>query len=192
MINFDLTPRRCSYDEIAAWPDEARRELDDGTLILLYAPGLCPVVAHSRCVSDLMSALQIWREDKRFPRRHGEIVLLVDWQLDEWNSVAPDLSFYRDKLAVRADGQCLISAPDLTIEVWDGRTDINDTVRKPALYARQGVPEFWLINPQLQTVLVHQNPTADGYTMRYQLTFDDLLTSAVLPGFQLSLDQIFD
>ncbi len=154
MNSFDLPKRHYSYDAIAQWPDEARRELDDGTPILLYAPGLCPVVAHSRCLTDIMFALQCWDKNERY----GKLIFLVDWQLDEHNSVAPDLSFYRGKPEVRADGQCLISAPDLTIEVWDERTDINDTVRKPALYARQGVPEFWLVNPQTQTLLVHQKP----------------------------------
>ena len=93
MNSFDLPTRRYCYDEIAQWPDEARRELDDGTPILLYAPGSCPVVAHSRCVTDLMFALPCRSKDRRYEQRHGDIVLLVDWQLDEHNSVAPDLSF---------------------------------------------------------------------------------------------------
>ena len=121
-MSFELPVRRYNYDEIAQWDDEARRELNDGSPVLLYAPGLCPVVAHSRCLTDLMFALQCWRTDERFPQQHGEVILLVDWQLDEHNSVAPDLSFYHDKPKVCADGQCLISAPDLTIEVWDERT----------------------------------------------------------------------
>ena len=188
MNAFDLPARRYHYDEIAQWPDEARRELDDGTPILLYAPGLCPIIAHSSCIGELLWAHQCWNKDERF----GELILLVDWQLDEHNSVAPDLCFYRDKPKVRADGQCLISAPDLTIEVWDERTDENDTIRKPALYARHGVPTFWLVNPQKRTVLVHTNPTNGAYTTRRQFVRGDVLTGAALPGFQLPLDQLFD
>ena len=56
MKALDLTTRRYSYDKIAIYPDEARRELDDGTPITLHAPGYCPVLAHSSCVSALLFA----------------------------------------------------------------------------------------------------------------------------------------
>ncbi len=185
MTSHDLPPRRYAYDEIAAWPDEARRELDDGTPILLYAPGLCPIIAHSRCVSALLMALADSSQG-------GEPILLVDWQIDNWNSVAPDLCFCSSAPTVRADGQCLIAAPDLTIEVWDERTHENDTQRKPALYARQKVPLFWLVDAQKQSVLVHSHPTANGYSSIQELTQDDVLICPMLPDFALPLTQLFD
>ncbi len=88
MNPFDLPPRRYSYDEIAQWADEARRELDDGTPILLYAPGFCPNLAHSHCIGELLMALNQWTQ------KRGEVIVLCDWQIDKWNSVAPDLSYF--------------------------------------------------------------------------------------------------
>lgn len=111
MSSFDLPPRRYAYDEIAQWPDEARRELDDGTSIMIHAPGFCPVVAHARCVGALFMAFVTCKNNK------GDTILLVDWQIGEWNSVAPDLCFFDVAPVVRADDRCLISAPNLTIEV---------------------------------------------------------------------------
>ena len=188
MNPFDLPPRRYSYDEIAQWPDEARRELNDGAPIVLYAPGYCPVLAHSGCVSALLFAFQSWIE----ARQSGEIALLVDWQIDKWNSVAPDLSYFHGAPKVRADGQCLTAAPDLTIEVLDERTRANDTQRKPALYARQNVALFWLVDPQSQTILVHRNPQPNGYASIERFTRGAVLTNDALHKFQLPLAQIFD
>ncbi len=186
MNSFDLPPRRYTYDEIAQWPDEARRELDDGAPIMIHAPEFCPVVAHSHCVGALFMAFVTCKNSK------GDTILLVDWQIDEWNSVAPDLCFFDAAPIMRADGPCLISAPNLTIEVWDERTNFNDTQRKPLIYARQNVPLFWLVDPQQQTVRVHQNPTANGYLSIEEVTKNDVLTCSFLPDFHLPLTQIFD
>ena len=186
MNSFDLPSHHYAYDEIAQWPDEARRELDAGTPIVIYAPGFCPVLAHSRCVGALLRALE---NDKT---KGNETVLLVDWQMDNWNSVAPDLCFFSSAPAIRENGQCLIAAPDLIIEVLDECTRDNDTRRKPALYARQNVALFWLVDPQNQTVTVHQNPTPNGYENIVRLTRNGVLTHHSLTHFHLPLDQIFD
>ena len=151
MNPFDLPPRRYAYDEIAAWPDEARRELDDGTPTLRHAPGFCPALWHAGAVGHLMLELDAWSR-----ANGGTLCFYVDWQLDAWNSVAPDLCFFargrRESDFVRADGQCLVQAPDLIIEVWDARTRDNDLQRKPALYARHGAAHYWIVDPVAQTL----------------------------------------
>ena len=196
MTNFDLPTRRYSYDEIARWPDEARREVSDGTPVLICAPGFCPNLASSCATLKLFTKL----EKANLQREIGRTFLFVDWQIDHWNSAAPDLCFFRSqrlghqrdaRALARADGQCLIAAPDLIVEVLDERTRDNDTQRKPALYAQQNVALFWLVAPQTQSVLVHQNPTIDGYQKIDRLTQNNILMHDLLPNFRLPLDQIF-
>ena len=189
MNPFDLPPRRYAYDEIAAWPDEARRELDDGTPVLLYAPGFCPVVAHSRVLGHMMFELAMWSQS-----HGGEVCYLVDWQLDKWNSVTPDLCFYQagrsEAEFVRADDQCLVQAPDLAIEVLDERTRDNDLKRKPALYARCGVKHFWILDPAAQTLQAYEL-RENRYALAAAVGPGETYAPVAFPELTIVADELF-
>lgn len=50
----------------------------------------------------------------------------------------------------------------LIVEVADASAD-KDRRIKAAVYARAGVPEYWLVDLALRVVLVHRRPEAEGY-----------------------------
>jgi Uma2 family endonuclease len=80
----------------------------------------------------------------------------------------------------------------LVIEVAEASLR-KDVGVKASLYARAGVPEYWVVDLATRTLRRHTNPTVDGYTqvatagpgdVLYPLAFRDLVVSidAVLPG----------
>ncbi|MCS6880560.1 MAG: Uma2 family endonuclease [Oscillochloridaceae bacterium] len=72
-----------------------------------------------------------------------------------------------DFVPVRAENAGIIhdrrirGAPDLIAQVLSLSNAEQDTVVKRRVYARAGVPEYWIIRPETRDVLVCRDPDAD-------------------------------
>lgn len=67
----------------------------------------------------------------------------------------------------------------LIVEVSDSSSPI-DRGRKLALYARHGVPEYWIVDLTADRVVVHRGPGPDGYAERTVLAAGDEIASPAL------------
>jgi Uma2 family endonuclease len=68
-----------------------------------------------------------------------------------------------------------------------------DATIKRRLYERSGVDEYWIIDPELDTIDVHRL-TSGRYNRTAQLSFEagDVLAAPLLPGLTLPLSTIFE
>ena len=62
-----------------------------------------------------------------------------------------------------------------------------------AAYERQGLPELWLVDTVAECVLVSRRSSPESATFDVELTVarGETLTSPLLPGFELALDELF-
>ncbi len=88
----------------------------------------------------------------------------------------------RERAAIIRDGR-IRGAPDLIVEILSPSNPDTDTDTKLRLYARAGVPEYWIIRPATRDVLVHWAPEASGgtYTHTRHYPPDARLDSPTLP-----------
>jgi Uma2 family endonuclease len=80
----------------------------------------------------------------------------------------------------------------LVVEVAD--SSLSRDRRKAALYARAGIPEYWLVDVASRTVEVHTEPTArrePRYRTVHLLGVEDTLTTPALPKLKLPLATLF-
>jgi Uma2 family endonuclease len=63
-------------------------------------------------------------------------------------------------------------------------------VVKLGLYAREGAQEYWIVDPEAQTVQVCRFTEADRVTI-VTLAATDTLTSPLLPRFQCPVQTLF-
>jgi Uma2 family endonuclease len=78
----------------------------------------------------------------------------------------------------------------LLIEVSDSSLD-RDLDLKAPLYAENGIPEYWIIDLNSDTVLVHRNPQPDGtWATVTTHTRGDTLTIAALPNVTVAVADI--
>lgn len=81
-------------------------------------------------------------------------------------------------------------APDLLAEVLSPSTSDRDRIVKKRLYQRCGVREYWVVDPERQTVEVNRWTTGN---LQGSVTLDhaDTLVSPLLKGFQTSVSALF-
>ena len=82
-------------------------------------------------------------------------------------------------------------APDLAIEVLSHRAGRRDEVLKRRLYERTSVPEYWIVDPDLEAVKVYR--LVEGrYEKSAELSLEqgDSLSTPVLPGCSLALTRL--
>lgn len=107
------------------------------------------------------------------------------------NDYEPDVMFFGTSKAALIDADTLrFPIPDLIIEVLSPSTEARDRGIKFQDYALHGVAEYWIVDAVAGSVEAHRlgghvYPAADRQT-------DGLLTSDVIPGFEMPVRAIFD
>lgn len=113
--------------------------------------------------------------------------------LTELSGVIPDLVFFRHQRSEEiVSGERLVGAPDLVVEILSpGPENVRrDRIAKRQLYARHGVSEYWLVEPQQRTLEVFRLKAG---SLELVTTFkeEDQVSSELLPGFVCVASSIF-
>jgi Uma2 family endonuclease len=68
-----------------------------------------------------------------------------------------------------------------------------DRKSKAALYARAGIPEYWIVNLAESTVEVHRepDPTTDSYRARTAVPSGGTLTGTSVPAVPIDVADLF-
>ena len=184
MSTIDSMPegRTYTYADLATFPeDHLRREIIDGELIVTAAPYL----RHQRILGRI--AFEFWTHLKQ----HGggeAFVAPADVVLSDMNVVEPDLLFVPDERHGILTDKNIRGVPALVVEVVsDTRMD---RVRKRDLYARFGVAEYWIVDPDADRVEVYRL-TADAYGKPEILEPAETLAYDGLPGLIIDLTELF-
>jgi Uma2 family endonuclease len=114
-----------------------------------------------------------------------------DVYLDEINVFQPDIIIVlNDRLGILTEDGAE-GAPDLVIEILSPKTRRLDLVNKKQEYARAGVKELWIIDPEPRTIMIHQF-AFDGVEKIRQIDQEDTLSTELLPGFSLVVATLFE
>jgi Uma2 family endonuclease len=115
-----------------------------------------------------------------------DVVLAKEAQIAQ-----PDLIFIAKarapKLVTRA---AITGAPDLVLEIISPSTARADRKIKPPLYAKHGVAEFWLVDPEDQSVEVFVLD-GDSYRMSGIYLAGDTIKVGRFADAQIAIDSIF-
>jgi Uma2 family endonuclease len=104
--------------------------------------------------------------------------------------VQPDIVvLLPDSVAIGA-GRGVEGAPDLLIEVFSPTNRGHDLLTKRALYARAGVREYWIVDPESQAVVVLTLDRDALHTVQ-RASGDDKVISSLLGDAAFPLAAIF-
>lgn len=102
--------------------------------------------------------------------------------------VQPDICVICDK--DKLDDAGCIGAPDLIVEILSPGNNKKELLHKYEVYQESGVKEYWIIQPIEQTLLIYTLQNG-RYVSSRLMTSGDVVTSSVLPGFSLDLEDFF-
>ena len=110
------------------------------------------------------------------------------------NDYEPDICFWGKEKAQEFHKDLMIHpAPDLIVEVLSKSTADRDRGVKFNDYEAHGITEYWIIDPEEESVDVYRLPSENNsYGPALSLRKMDHLTSSILPGFAVPILAIFD
>jgi Uma2 family endonuclease len=159
--------------------EDDRVELIEGEIIQMPSIGS----PHASCVK---------RANRLFNRSVGDAVVMSiqdPVQLSDYSEPVPDVvvlrprgDFYAESHPTAADVLLLIEVSDTTLRYDQGT--------KVPLYAREGVPEVWVVDLNGQRLWVYREPSPTGYRITQTLRRGDHLTLLAFPDLEVAVDDI--
>ena len=156
--------RTYTIDDIYSLPEGQRAELIDGRMYMM-AP---PIRIHQKLVSQFPKIIGNYID-----ARHGTCEVYpapfaVFLNEDDLNYLEPDISVICDRGKLNDRG--CSGAPDWVIEITSPSNPQNDYGIKLFKYRTAGVREYWIVNPQKNTVMVYD---LENEEKSNQYTFED-------------------
>lgn len=172
-----------TIEDYAQLPDDGYRyELIEGDLYMSPAP----TTVHQRTLRRLLVRL----DAHAVASGAGEtFVAPCDVLLPSGGVVQPDLLFVTTEQRDIVGPRNIAGAPNLVVEILSPGDLDHDRVRKHALYARNGVREYWIVDPAARTIDVFVLGT-DGYDPAARSGPGDIARSLVLDDFTVAIDDV--
>lgn len=178
-----------TYADYAATPEGERWELIDGVLHQMAAS---PNTKHhdvSDNAGDLVKAVIGPRQLGRLYRAPYDLIL------SDRDTVVPDLLYVSAARRHIITSRGCEGIPDLVVEILSPSNSSHDLAVKRELYARYGVPEYWIMDPVRETVLALKDPVVDDgvgeYATENLYQSSDTLTTDRIPGLAIAVADIF-
>ena len=173
-----------THADLLVMPDDGkRREILDGDLIVSPSP----LLLHQAIVMRLIAIFVRYLDRKPVGKIFASPLDVIFSDLDV---LEPDLIFVRNEnVAILQDW--VRGVPDLVIEVLSPGSCSMDRGPKLKAYARFGVPEYWIVDPEARTIEVYRQG-AGGYELVLICGQRDSVTSPLLPEFVLHVAEVFE
>lgn len=180
----DTAHRKLTYEDYELIPEDGQRhEILDGEHYVSPAPS----VQHQRISMRLSSRLHLFVEENGL----GEVLAApTDVLLSRHDILQPDILFvFRERAAILTQRH-VQGAPDLVVEILSVSNRQLDERLKLARYELFGVREYWIVDPLVKRVHVFL-PSGNRFHRTAELSAQDILTTPLLPGFEISLSDLF-
>ena len=176
-----------TYDDYLRLPNDGRRyEILEGEIFVSPSP----VTKHQIVSGNLYAILH------HHVRAHKLGLVLhapTDVVLSYTNVVQPDLLFVSNARKKIITEQNIQGAPDLMVEILSETTEEQDRTTKMQIYARHGVKEYWLIDPDRETLEVYKL-NAKTRAFRHIATYqrDEIFQPDLFPKLEITLAGLWE
>lgn len=173
--------KRLSVNYYKMLPEGAPYQLIEGELIMTPAPN----PRH-----QIISA-KIFEKLRDFTKQLGiTLYSPIDVYLDDENAFQPDIIFIskEGQAVIKNDG--IYGPPDIVIEILSPATARYDLKEKFRVYERTGVREYWIVDPDMNSVEIYANKEG-RFSLIAKTEDKGEVGSVLLRDFMLNLEEIF-
>ena len=158
-------------DDSGAFQPYRKTELIDGEVYFVNAQHRPHALAKAELYDALRDALRGLNSSLR-PLTEASV------ELSSYDAPEPDIVLTSEP---RGEGLIPLASVALIVEISD-TTVSGDLKRKASIYARAGVPEYWVVD--LNAKLIHQlwAPHKETYAERRQIAFGERIDAATIAG----------
>ena len=175
---------RVSYADLERAPEDGRRyELYDGEVFVVPAP----LPKHQVVQSTLTELF------RAYARKHGGFAVSspIDIVFSDYDVLQPDVIYFSPDRAHLVDlNRVIRHAPDLCVEVLSPSTASTDRDKKMQMFARYGVPAYWIVDPAEQSIEIYELGSA-GSELTLTATGADAVSPAGMPGLTFTAGSMF-
>jgi Uma2 family endonuclease len=175
---------KLTYEDLVNTPDDGKRyEILDGDLFVTPSP----VTNHQRVSRDLGFFLHTHVKERSL----GEVFYApIDVILDKHTIAVPDLVYVSAARAHLVQKHGIVGAPDLLVEILSPSTKHRDRGVKAKLYARFGVDEYWIVDPN-ERVLTIYSRREGTYVEVARHAGATVVRTSLLPDLALDLSEVW-
>lgn len=161
-----------------------RYEMIDG---VIYDMSLSPNTRHQIISGNLFREFSTYLKGKPCRAFSAPFDVYLKEDKDEW--VIPDLSIICDPSKLRDMG--CVGAPDLVVEILSKGTATKDRTVKLKLYRATGVREYWIVDPNFETVEVYK---FEGHVFSAPDAYgtEDVIKVSIFDDLTINLSDIFE
>jgi Uma2 family endonuclease len=164
--------------EAGAFSDYARTELIEGEIWAVNAVHRRHARVHAQLTAEIGAALKIAGSPLTF-------YTAPSTELSDDSLPEPDIAIGEPSDAKIFPGPAMRVA----IEISDSTLDL-DLGRKARLYARYGVPEYWVVDVEARAIYQMWVPDGEAYEQRRDVAFGETLTAATISGLMIDTDSL--
>lgn len=173
-----------TYRDLLNTPDNGKRyEVIEGEMVVSPVPK----TRHQLVVGNLFALL------RRAQQKGFGVVLVAptDVLFAEYDVTQPDLLFIsKERLHILGEDN-VRGAPDLVVEIISESTRRRDVLDKRELYERHGVPFYWIVDPEEESVRVfglHNGKYGEPAWLRG----DQKIACRMFPGIEQDIGSLFE
>ncbi|MGB9715462.1 MAG: Uma2 family endonuclease [Thermodesulfovibrionales bacterium] len=173
--------KRLNINYYKLLPEGAPYQLIEGELVMTPSPN----TRH-----QIISA-NIFEKIRHFTKDSGICLYSpIDVYLDDENAFQPDMVFIFNERReiIKKDG--IYGPPDFIIEILSPSTASFDLREKFRVYERSGVKEYWIVDPELDSIEIYSNE-GNHLSLIKKAEKEGEVESLLLKGLKISLKDIF-
>jgi Uma2 family endonuclease len=142
--------KQATYSDYLQTPEGGKFQLIDGELMEMKSPSLC----HQEIILSLVTEIRNYLVKNNV----GEVFLApLDVYFSDKEVYQPDILFLLTASFSKMKENKIEGAPDLVIEVLSLSTAYYDLKHKKSVYEKQGVKEYWIVDPMEKSVEIFEN-----------------------------------
>ena len=177
------SPTKLTYEEYVLFPDDGNRhEIIDGRHYMNAAPNLRHQAVSRHIQFQLYEQIEL--------TKLGEVINApIDLQLSSFDVVQPDI------VVVLVSNRIITTTktkgvPDLVIEILSPSNRKHDLELKKQLYEQFAVTEYWIVDPENQTVSQYQ-PGTDGTFAAPNILTESITFNGIPSGAKVNLKRVW-